>query len=541
MTPSDLDLPLLPSAEQIKRREFATVRRGYDPDQVRDYLQQVATQVETLEKGVREARMDAEHRAARTTGPMTPIAEAAPTEATAAAPTDDMYERLAKRFAGVIAGADREATKVLDEAKAEAARVLEQARAEADRIRLDAQARAEEARQQGSEALAKAKEEADRILGSLAERRETLVNQMQEMQTTLLNVAQGLAIPFDDGASERGRRARSGRRRRPRRRRPRTLGAGDVEASAAFDDDLVRPAVRGPVGLDRDDRPSTSPIWPPSTSTSTTRPATGTDRPQLARPSSTPPGRGSRACWDNPVMAEGIDGKLDAIEARHDEVAAEMASARRGHRPRSPPRPWASATPSSARWSAPTASTSASVDRREEARALAKAEHDAEMAAYFRDEADRLDERVTTLRAKLEALLVPADPNEGKDLILEIRAGTGGEEAALWAGELFEMYRRLAERHRWKTEVIASSPSDLGGFKEVSLEVRGEGRVRVAQARGGRPPRAARPGHRVAGPHPHLDGDGRGHARGRGDRGRSSRPRTSRSTCTDRAVPAASR
>jgi len=77
------------------------------------------------------------------------------------------------------------------------------------------------------------------------------------------------------------------------------------------------------------------------------------------------------------------------------------------------------------------------------------------------------------LRADLEKALAPKDPNEGRNLILEIRAGTGGEEAALWAGDLFEMFRRLAERHRWKTEVLASSPSELGGFKEVSLEVRG--------------------------------------------------------------------
>ena len=69
---------------------------------------------------------------------------------------------------------------------------------------------------------------------------------------------------------------------------------------------------------------------------------------------------------------------------------------------------------------------------------------------------------------------MPKDPNEGKDVIVEIRGGTGGQEAALWAGDLFEMYRRLAERHRWKTDVLASSPSDLGGFKEVSLEVRGK-------------------------------------------------------------------
>jgi peptide chain release factor 1 len=109
-----------------------------------------------------------------------------------------------------------------------------------------------------------------------------------------------------------------------------------------------------------------------------------------------------------------------------------------------------------------------------DAHALAKAEDDPEMEAFFAEEAERADERVATLRATLEHLLVPKDPNDGKDLIVEIRAGAGGQEAALWAGELFEMYQRFGERHRWKTEVLASSPSDLGGFKEVSLEVRGK-------------------------------------------------------------------
>jgi peptide chain release factor 1 len=115
----------------------------------------------------------------------------------------------------------------------------------------------------------------------------------------------------------------------------------------------------------------------------------------------------------------------------------------------------------------------AAVTQAEEAHQLAKGESDPELTAYFHEEAERADGHVASLRASLEQLLVPKDPNDGKDLIVEIRAGAGGQEAALWAGELFEMYRRFGERHRWKTEVIASSPSDLGGFKEISLEVRG--------------------------------------------------------------------
>jgi peptide chain release factor 1 len=109
-----------------------------------------------------------------------------------------------------------------------------------------------------------------------------------------------------------------------------------------------------------------------------------------------------------------------------------------------------------------------------EARELARDGTDAEMTAYLGEELERLEGREAELQARLEALLVPKDPDEGKDVIVEVRGGTGGQEAALWAGDLYEMYRRLAERHRWKTDVITSSPSELGGFKEVSIEVRGK-------------------------------------------------------------------
>jgi peptide chain release factor 1 len=108
-----------------------------------------------------------------------------------------------------------------------------------------------------------------------------------------------------------------------------------------------------------------------------------------------------------------------------------------------------------------------------EARELAAAETNAEMAEAFEEEARAASERADALRGRIEMLLVPKDPNEGKDLILEIRAGAGGQEAALWAGDLFEMYRRLAERRKWKTEVLASAPAEMGGYKDVALGVRG--------------------------------------------------------------------
>jgi len=111
----------------------------------------------------------------------------------------------------------------------------------------------------------------------------------------------------------------------------------------------------------------------------------------------------------------------------------------------------------------------------EEARTLAKEEKSPEMARYFRDEEAEAERKAAELEARLEILLLPQDPNDEKDVVLEIRAGTGGQEAALFAMDLYEMYRRYAERQGWRTEVLSSSPSDIGGFKEVVLEVKGKG------------------------------------------------------------------
>jgi peptide chain release factor 1 len=88
--------------------------------------------------------------------------------------------------------------------------------------------------------------------------------------------------------------------------------------------------------------------------------------------------------------------------------------------------------------------------------------------------ADESAEQARKLEERLQTLLLPRDPNDEKNVILEIRAGAGGREAALFAADLLDMYRRYAERNRWKTDVLSSSPSDEGGFKEVVLEVRGD-------------------------------------------------------------------
>ncbi len=172
-------------------------------------------------------------------------------------------------------------------------------------------------------------------------------------------------------------------------------------------------------------------------------------------------------------MAEGIDARLEEIAARHAQVQADMST------------PDAATDPDRLRDLGkafaeldeivrPYRAYQEATRQATEARELVAAETDADMAAYLTGEADLAEARAAELVARLERLLVPKDPNEGKDLIVEIRAGAGGQEAALWAGDLFDMYRRLAERRRWKTDVVASSPSDLGGYKEVSLEVKGK-------------------------------------------------------------------
>ena len=94
-------------------------------------------------------------------------------------------------------------------------------------------------------------------------------------------------------------------------------------------------------------------------------------------------------------------------------------------------------------------------------------EKDAEMRAMAREEQHRLDTERVTLEERMKILLLPKDKNDDKNIVLEIRGGTGGEEAALFAADLFRMYTRYAERHRWKMEVLSMSDAQAGGIKEV--------------------------------------------------------------------------
>jgi peptide chain release factor 1 len=112
------------------------------------------------------------------------------------------------------------------------------------------------------------------------------------------------------------------------------------------------------------------------------------------------------------------------------------------------------------------------LEQLDEAETMA-ADEDHEIAAMADEEARALKQKRDQMIASIRSLLVPKDPNDEKNVIVEIRAGTGGDEAALFAADLFRMYTKYAERQRWKVEVLSSSETDGGGFREVIFEVSG--------------------------------------------------------------------
>lgn len=100
---------------------------------------------------------------------------------------------------------------------------------------------------------------------------------------------------------------------------------------------------------------------------------------------------------------------------------------------------------------------------------------DPDMKEFAQEEITANKARLDQLDLDLQKLLLPKDPNDDKNILLEIRAGTGGDEAALFAGDLLRMYTRYAERQRWQTEILSASESDLGGYKEVIVRIAGDG------------------------------------------------------------------
>jgi peptide chain release factor 1 len=101
-------------------------------------------------------------------------------------------------------------------------------------------------------------------------------------------------------------------------------------------------------------------------------------------------------------------------------------------------------------------------------------ESDIDLTELAKEEIKENNERISEIEIELKNLLIPVDENDDKNVVVEVRAGTGGDEAALFVGDLYRMYLRLAERNRWKSELISSRESEQGGFKEVVIKISGE-------------------------------------------------------------------
>lgn len=111
----------------------------------------------------------------------------------------------------------------------------------------------------------------------------------------------------------------------------------------------------------------------------------------------------------------------------------------------------------------------------EEARAMLENEQDPELRGMAESEIQELGPKIEAFESELKSMLVPKDPRDDKNVFVEIRAGTGGDEAALFAADLYRMYSRYAERQRWKAEVMSASEIGIGGFKEIIFELKGKG------------------------------------------------------------------
>lgn len=114
------------------------------------------------------------------------------------------------------------------------------------------------------------------------------------------------------------------------------------------------------------------------------------------------------------------------------------------------------------------------VSQIEDAEAMLKEEDDSELVAMAKEELSQLHDRMKKAEEQAKMLLIPPDPMEGKNIIMEIRAGTGGEEAALFAADLYRMYTHYAENRHWKTEIISLNETGLGGIKEIIYSISGK-------------------------------------------------------------------
>jgi len=111
----------------------------------------------------------------------------------------------------------------------------------------------------------------------------------------------------------------------------------------------------------------------------------------------------------------------------------------------------------------------------EEARTIIESEKDPDLISLADADIAELSPKIETLEKEIKSLLAPRDPRDDKNVIVEIRAGTGGDEAAIFAADLFRMYSRYADRQRWKSEILSENAIGVGGYKEVIFEIRGKG------------------------------------------------------------------
>ena len=121
----------------------------------------------------------------------------------------------------------------------------------------------------------------------------------------------------------------------------------------------------------------------------------------------------------------------------------------------------------------------------ESAREMQRNEKDPSMQEFLRGEEHRATVQAAELDEKLKVLLLPKDPNDDRDVVVEIQGAEGGEEAALFAADLFRMYQKWAEKKGWKVEVVDSSPSEKGGFDKIEFEVHGQGAYSQLKYEGG--------------------------------------------------------
>ncbi|MBK8021672.1 MAG: peptide chain release factor 1 [Chloroflexi bacterium] len=119
------------------------------------------------------------------------------------------------------------------------------------------------------------------------------------------------------------------------------------------------------------------------------------------------------------------------------------------------------------------------------ARSMLETEKDSDLREMAQDEVARLEESITAMEAQLKIMLLPKDPRDDKSVIMEIRAGAGGDEAGLFAADLFRMYSYYAQQRGWKTEVIDSSETGIHGYKEIRFEVKGKGAYSRLKYEGG--------------------------------------------------------